>query len=163
MSKKQLKKIITIVVSAVLGIALLIGGYFFIMSGDDGSGGDIDAIKESGGYERLKSDIISVMRMRDTQALEVGDVFFEKVGIKQYDSLNKNGVKGNFIINADGYEFDTYIAQNKVGAVYIGNAVVYRDAGVLSTLPATVVEYNYKNFDSIVKSFAKATGIEFGQ
>ena len=75
MSSKQLKKLILIVVSLVI----VIGGAFALLFffDTDSGGEDDEAAKIAGGYETMKSDLVSTLKIRDSQAATIANIFFD--------------------------------------------------------------------------------------
>ena len=107
MSSKQLKKLILIVVSLVI----VIGGAFALLFffDTDSGGEDDEAAKIAGGYETMKSDLVSTLKIRDSQAATIANIFFDDIGISKYETMNTGGSRGNLTVYCDGYQFDRRI------------------------------------------------------
>ena len=161
MSSKQTKMLIGIIVGLVVVVGLVFGAIFFLDTDSLGSsGGDIETVKANGGYEMLKSDLIEYTHMRDTQAVTIANTLFEKIGITSYEGMSSGGRRGNFTINADGYVLDSFISGGKLGTVYIGNVIIYRDADVAATAVSNVLEYTFAQYKILVNSFTKGLKVD---
>lgn len=158
MSTSQLKKLILIIV----GIVVVVGGLFALLFFYDGTGSsnDIEDIKAKGGYETMKMDLVSTLRMRDSQAATIANIFFEEIGVENYESMEVGGLKGNTFIYCDGFKFDAFIRAGEIANAYIGNAVVYKNAKVTSTIVSTATEYTYRQYITLVNGFTKSLKVD---
>ena len=138
-----MKKLIIIIVAAVLVVGGVFAAIFLFDSDMFETTDDIEAIKAAGNYEQMKADIIEVFSLRDTQGVTFADTMFEKVGIKNYEGYEKGGTHGNYTVFADGYELECFIQGGTVGTIYIGNVNIYKDAKVTVAATATTLEYTY--------------------
>lgn len=159
MSQKQLKKLILIIVSSIVVVAGIFSfGFFFLNS--DNSSTNIDTIKEKGGYENLKVDLVSELKVREGQAATVADIFFEDLGVLEYSGLTRGGLRGNTTLICDGYEVDALIKAGVFYNAYIGNVVVYKNPKESSHIIPNASEYSYKQYGTMVASFTKDTGLD---
>lgn len=158
MSKKQLRNLILIIVGAIIVVGGVIAGLFLF----DGSGGEVDTeqIKINGGIESFKSDLVSAVKVKDSQAATIANIFFDEIGIEKYESLKTGGLKGNTTIYCDGFKFDASIVGGKIQNAYIGNVMVYRnlDGGAAATQNA--LEYTFKQYKILVNSFTRGIKVE---
>ena len=161
MSSKQMKKIIGIVgimLVVVMSVVFLL--FFFDGGGDTG---DIEAIKAAGGYETLKMDCLDIMKTRDSQAATIANLFFEEVGIKQYEGMDnstRKDTRGNVVVYADGYELDCLIRGGEFANAFIGDVQVFKNSKVNSSVSGNFYEMSYAQYDTAVRIFKKATGLE---
>lgn len=160
-----MKKLIIIIVAFVLVVGGVFAALFFVdfdaLSG--GGGGDIEAIKAEGNYEKLKADLTSEFALRDSQIASIADAFFDpaKIGITSYERLSKQeSRRGNVAVYADGYKFDAYIIAGELANSYIGNILIYKNSKVSSVTVANAPELTYKQYDNSVRSFKKGLNIE---
>ena len=165
MSSKQMKKLIIIIVAFVLVVGGVFAALFFVdfdaLAG--GGGGDIEAIKAEGNYEKLKADLTSEFALRDSQIAGIADAFFDpaKIGITSYERLSKQeSRRGNVAVYADGYKFDAYIIAGELANSYIGNILIYKNSKVSSVTVANAPELTYKQYDNSVRSFKKGLNIK---
>lgn len=159
MSQSQLKKLIIIVLSSIIVVAGVFSFIFFFLNSDNSST-NIDVIKEKGGYETFKSDLINELKVRDSQAATIADIFFEDMGITEYSSLTRGGLRGNATLICDGYKIDALIKGGVFYNAYIGNVVVYKNLKESSYIIPNAVEYSYKQYNSMVSLFSKKTGLD---
>ena len=158
MSSKQLKKLILIVVSLVI----VIGGAFALLFffDTDSGGEDDEAAKIAGGYEIMKSDLVSTLKIRDSQAATIANIFFDDIGISKYETMNMGGSRGNLTVYCDGYQFDAFVQAGEFANAYIGNALVYKNPKVSSVTVSTALEYTYKQYTTLVEAFGRALKID---
>lgn len=159
MSQRQLKKLIIIVVSSIVVVGLLFSFIFFFLNTDSGTT-NIDAVKEKGGYETFKADLVDELKVRDSQAATIADTFFEDLGVIEYTSLIRGGLRGNATIVCDGYTIDALIKAGVFYNAYIGNVVVYKNPKESSYIIPNATEYSYKQYGSMVSLFTKKTGLD---
>ena len=152
MSRKQVKQIINIVLGVIIGLGVLVGGYFWLYGDEDTR--DIDTIKEVGGYELMKSDFEDILRVKSSMSGSLADKFFENIGIKEYQGLEMGviGKKGNIKITCDGYDFYCMISAGKLGVAYIGNVIIYKDTSVTNSVAVNATEYTFVQYQTLVDS-----------
>lgn len=159
MSKKQMKQLIFM----IIGLVVVVGGvlaFLFVFDTESLGGGDNETAKINGGYETLKSDLISVMSVRDSQAATIADTFFDTIGITNYESMDSKSLRGNLTVNADGYSFDCLVMGGEFLHSYIGNVIIYKNPKSSATTIATAMEYSYKQYKTMVDSFIRGLKIE---
>ena len=158
MTVKQLKKILLIMFLVLIVIGAGVYAIFFA-DWSSSSSVDYETAKATGGYEMLKADLVDVTKCKDSQAVSIADAIFEKVGIKQYQSMSKGGFYGNFTIRADGYNLDCYLVSGILKTVYIGNVSVFVNTREGGTALPSALQYTYAQYQTLVKAFAKGSGI----
>ncbi len=159
MSSKQMKKLIAIIVAFVIIAAGAVCLFLFVDFDSIGGEVDIEAVKASGNYEKMKADFLTTLNCRDSMGAVNADIFFEDIGIKNYESMSKGGRRGTVTVNADGYAFDCSFTAQELGNAYIGNVIVFKSTNVNTSVVANAPEYTYSQYSTLVKSFTKGLGI----
>lgn len=156
MSKKQMKQLIGIVVGIVVVVAIVLCGIF--MFGGESTSDDIEAIKAAGGYENMKSDFQTVLKLRESAAGSLANKFFEEIGVKNYESIETGviGKKTSTKIICDGFNIYCSIRAGELAEAYIGNIMIFRDAVLAPNASTTVSEFTYQQYQTFVNSFTRA-------
>ena len=160
MSSKQLKKIIGIVVGLLAVVGVIIYALFFFDTSSVSTGGNTEQLKASGGYETMKSELVSTLHIKESAAARIADIFWDDIGIKKYESFSTEGRRGTATFTCDGYRFDAFIRAGELANCYIGNVVVYKNPKVASSTVANAPEVAFAQYDTIVRSFTRKLGIE---
>ena len=160
MSKKQMKQIIGIVIGLIVVVALVFCGIF--MFGGEDTSNDIEAIKAAGGYENMKSDFQTALKLRESVAGSLANKFFEDIGVKKYEGIETGviGKKTSTKIVCDGFDIYCSIRAGELAEAYIGNIMIYRDAVLAPNASTTVSEYTLQQYQTFVTSFTRALKLE---
>lgn len=159
MSSKQMKKLIAIIVAFVVIAAGVVCMFLFVDFDSIGGTVDIETVKATGNYEQMKADFLTTLSCRDSMGAINADIFFEDIGIKNYEGMSKGGRRGTVTVKADGYSFDCSFTAQELGNAYIGNVLVFKSKNVNTSVVANAPEYTYTQYDTLVNSFRKALGI----
>lgn len=146
----------------IIGLVVVVGGvlaFLFVFDTESLGGGDNETAKINGGYETLKSDLVSTLGIRDGQAASIGDTFFDTIGISKYESMTTPSLRGNLTVNADGFSFDCMIIGGDFSHAYIGNALIYKSPKSTAVTVANALEYSYKQYKTLVNAFIRALKI----
>ena len=160
MSNKQMKQLIGIIVGIVVVVAIVFCGIFIF--GGESTSDDIEVIKTEGGYENMKSDFQTVLKLRESVASSLANTFFEDIGIRKYESIEVGvvGKKTSTKIVCDGYNIYCSIRGGELAEAYIGNIMIFRDAVLAPNASTNVAEYTYVQYQTFVKSFTRALKLE---
>lgn len=159
MSSKQMKKLIAIVVAFLVITVGVVCMFLFVDFDSIGGEVDIETVKAEGNYNKMKADFLTTLNCRDSMGAENADIFFEDIGIKNYESMEKGGRRGTVTVHADGYAFDCSFTAQELGNAYIGNVLVFKSKDVVTSVVANAPEYTYVQYNTLVRSFTKSLGL----